>query len=133
MEFVTAAMNFCVASGIGGVYATSGISMQDGYRRSFDPEPAVTAVFRQSGGAGLPFDTSEEYALQVLVDATTVSGARTVARQIYNLLHNRLATIIGGYSVLWLRGVAPPQDLGPGPADRERFTVSANFTARLLR
>jgi len=138
-EFVTAAVDLCVASGVGTLYGRPAerdntvVSVQDGYRRDFDPEPAVVAVFRGGGGAGLPFDTSEDYGMQVLVDATTVSGARAVSRQIYNLLHNRLAQVVGGFSVLWLRGVAPPQDLGPGPSDSERFTVTANYTARLLR
>jgi hypothetical protein len=133
MEFVTALVNECVASGIGTLYGKTGVSIQDGFRRDFSPSPETVVLFRGGGGEGLPFDTSEEYAIQVLVDSATVSGARAVARQVYNQLHDRRAENIGGFGVLWLRGVAPPQDLGPGPADRERFTVTANFTARLLR
>jgi hypothetical protein len=130
---VTLALNECVASGVGTLYGQTGVSLQDGYRRDFDPSPDTVAVFRQSGGASVIHDYTEDYALQVLVDSKTVSGARTVARSIYNLLHERDAENIGGVNVLWLRGVAPPQDLGPGPAEGERFTVSVNFTARLLR
>jgi len=132
-QFVTALVDLCVASGIGTKYAEMGTSLQDGYRRDFNPQPAIVALFRQGAGASFPFDTSEEYGVQVLVDATTVSGARDTARDIYNLLHNRLAQVVGDFSVLWLRGVAPPQDIGPGPADSKRFTVSTNYTARLLR
>ncbi len=131
--FVNAALNLCVASGIGGLYAASGVSLQDGYRRDFEPEPDVIAVFRGSGGTPVVWDYTEDYGIQVLVDGSTVSGARAVARAIYENLHDRRAENIGGFGVLWLRGTALPQDLGPGPADSERFTVAVNFTARLLR
>lgn len=130
-EFVTALVDLTIASGIGEKYAATGVSIQDGYRR--DTGADIVALFRQATGVSFPFDQTEEQGIQVLVDATTVSGARTTARAIYNLLHNRIAETQGGFRFLWLRGVAPPQDLGPGPADSKRFTVTANYTARLLR
>jgi hypothetical protein len=130
-EFVNAVISECVVSGIGSLYATSGVSLQDGYRRETGAE--TIAVFRATGGVSLIFDTSEGYGFQVLVDSKTVSGARAVSRDIYNTLHNRLAEVISGYSVLWVRGVAPPQDVGPGPGTGERFAVSTNYEARILR
>lgn len=130
-EFVNSAIWLCAVSGIGNLYATSGVSLQDGYRR--ETGATTIAVFRQTGGASFTFDTSEGYGFQVLVDSKTVSGARAVSRDIYNLLHDRLAEVISGVSVLWVRGVAPPQDVGPGPGTGERFAVSTNYEARILR
>lgn len=136
-EFVTAALQYVAANGIGTLYSASGVALQDGMRRAPGDLPGVApetiALFRETGGESLIFDTSEEYAFQVLVDSETVSGARKVSRDIYNLLHDTRATVISGFSVLWLRGVTPPQDIGIGPGTGERFTVSTNYTARLLR
>ena len=39
----------------------------------------------------------------------------------------------GSFNVLWLRGIAPPQDIGPGPGASKRFTVSTNYDARIKR
>ncbi len=133
VELVDVAIEECVASGIGTRYSevTSGVALQNGMRR--DTPAQTVALFLAQGGEGLPFDTSEGSGFQVLVDSETVSGARATARDIYNLLHDRRAEVISGVSILWLRGVAPPQDVGPGPGDSERFTVSTNYDARILR
>jgi hypothetical protein len=133
MDFVSALASYCVASGIGAFYATSGVSIQDGMRRSMDPEPATVVLFRQTGGESFAQDETEEQAVQVLVDSATVSGARAAARAVFELLHETVATTISGHRLLWLRGVAPPQDIGPSLGNSERFTVSTNFTARLVR
>lgn len=133
VELVDVVIAECVASGIGTRYSesVSGVALQNGMRR--DTVAPTVALFLQAGGEGLPFDTSENAGFQVLVDSETVSGARAVARDIYNLLHDRTAEVISGVSILWLRGVAPPQDVGPGPGDSERFVVSTNYDARVLR
>lgn len=131
MEFVDAAIWLCVTSGIGERYSASGVSIQNGMRRETGAD--TVALFRQTGGAGLPFDTSEGYGFQVLVDSETPEDARSASRAIYNLLHDRRAEVVSGFSVLWVRGVAPPQDVGPGPGTSERFAVSTNYEARILR
>lgn len=142
-EFVTAAVYYVEANGIGsfptvsGARVTSGVVLFDGKRRDGGDlpggRPDTIALFRQSAGEGLIFDTSEEYGFQVLVDSETVSGARAVSRLIYNLLNDTRATVISGFELLWLRGIAPPQDIGDGPGSDERFIVSTNYTARILR
>lgn len=142
-EFAAVAMDYCEAQGIGGVYATSGVALQDGLRRAPGDLPGsapdTIALFRGTGGETIvgatpgPTSTSEDYALQVLVDSETVSGARATARAIYDLLHDVRASVISGVSVLWIHGVTPPQDLGTGPGSEERFLVTCNYTARLLR
>lgn len=135
-EFVTAVLDRCVSGGIGALYATSGVSLQDGYRRDWKTPPYTIAVFRQTGGVSFAQDMTEAPTVQVLVDSATVSGARSTARAIYDLLHETVAdyaTNFGSYEVLWLRGVAPPQDIGPGPGGSKRFTVSVNFEARIKR
>ena len=132
-QFVTAVVDYCVSGGIGALYATSGVSIQDGMRR--ETAAPTIAHFSQTGGESYAQDQTEGYGLQVLVDSETASGARTVARDIYDLLHETVANSsdFGSYEVLWLRGVAPPQDIGPGPGGSKRFTVSTNYDARIKR
>jgi hypothetical protein len=132
-QLVTSVIDFCISGGIGALYATSGVSLQDGYRRE-SGAPTI-ALFNQTGGVSYAQDQTEGYGIQVLVDSETASGARAVAREIYDLLHETVAnsTDFGSYDVLWLRGIAPPQDLGPGPGGSQRFTVSTNYDARIKR
>ncbi len=132
-EFVTAVVDYCVSGGIGALYATSGVSIQDGYRRV--TEAPTIVLFSQTGGEAFAQDQMEGYAFQVLVDSETVSGARTTARAVYDLLHETIANKVdfGSFDVLWLRGVAPPQDIGPGPGGGKRFVVSTNYDARIKR
>jgi hypothetical protein len=132
-QFVTAALQNCISGGIGSLYSTSGVSMQDGLRKQTGA-PTI-ALFNQAGGTSFAQDQMESYGFQVLVDSDTPSGARTAARDIYDHLHETVAAYsgFGDYEVLWLRGIAPPQDLGPGPGEADRFTVSTNYVARLRR
>ena len=133
-QFVTAVVDYCVSGGIGTLYGTSGVSLQDGYRRETGAN--AIAVFRQTGGETFAQDQTEGSGFQVLVDSVTVDDARTAARAIYDLLNETVAdyaTGFGSFNVLWLRGIAPPQDIGPGPGDSKRFTVSLNFDARIRR
>lgn len=130
-QFVTAVVNHCVSGAIGEKYAASGVSIQDGLRR--ESGATTVALFSQTGGVSFPQDQTEGYTFQVLVDSPEAFDARTTARDIYDLLHETVATQLGSFEVLWLRGVAPPQDLGPGPGDSKRFTVSTNYEARIKR
>lgn len=133
-QLVTAVIDYCISGGIGTLYATSGVSLQDGHR--VETGAPTIALFMQTGGESYAQDQTEGYGFQVLVDSETVSGARDTARQIYDLLHEIVAdyaTNFGSFEVLWLRGVAPPQDIGPGPGGGKRFVVSTNFDARIKR
>lgn len=128
-----------VASGIAtGVYSTSGVSDQVNLRRDFGP--AVTyLVLAQTGGESFPWAFKEETAFQVLVDGPTLSGARAVARQVYDFLHERLRWEVSGTGyqqrALFIRAVAPPQTIpiGPGAGAVERFQFSTNFSALVVR
>lgn len=132
-QFVTAVVDYCISEGVGEKYATSGVSIQDGVRKETGAE--TIALFNQNPGTSYAQDQVEDCGIQVLVDSETVSGARDVAREIYELLHETVAndTDFGSFDVLWLRGVAPPQDLGPGPGGADRFIVSTNYGARIKR
>lgn len=135
-QFVTAVINHCISGGVGEsqLYATSGVSMQDGLRR--DTGAPTIALFRQGPGESFAQGATEGYGIQVLVDSETVSGARATARDIYELLHEVVpldGVSFGSFDVLWLRGVAPPQDVGPGPGDEKRFVVSTNYDARIKK
>jgi hypothetical protein len=133
-QFVTAVVDRCISGGVGTLYATSGVSIQDGLRQETGAE--TIAVFTQSSGESFAQDQTEAQGIQVLVDSETVSGARDVARTIYELLHETVADYASGFGsfhVLWLRGVAPPQDIGPGPGGSKRFVVSTNYDARIIR
>jgi hypothetical protein len=133
-ELVTAVVDRCISGGIGTLYGTSGVSIQDGFRR--ETGAPTIAVFTQTGGESFAQDQMEGVGIQVLVDSETVSGARTTSRAIYDLLHETVAdyaTNFGSFEVLWLRGVAPPQDIGPGPGGGKRVIVSTNYDARIRR
>lgn len=132
-QFVTTVADFCISGGIGELYSTSGVSIQDGLRR--ETGAPTIAVFTQAPGESFAQDMTEGIGVQVLVDSETVSGARDTARTIYELLHETVADYanFGSFQVLWLRGIAPPQDIGPGPGDGKRFVVSTNYDARIRR
>lgn len=139
MAFVDVLSGFMLDNGIGdGAYVASGVSLQNGVRRETGAETIV--LLRQTGGTALQgaspgrSDSSNDWGFQVLVDSETASGARATAESIFELLHAAQdASVISGYKVLWLRAVAPPQDVGPGPGPAKRFAVSTNYTARLVR
>lgn len=133
-EFVSAAANLLVSGGVGTLYATSGTSVQMNVRRDTGAETVV--LLSQTGGLAFPHDAKEQYAFQVMVDSTTISGARTTARAVFDLLHERVAEEIGGHDVLWLRAVTLPQAIPMGPSggpDKERFQFSVNFDALLVK
>jgi hypothetical protein len=122
-----------VASGVGSRYSTSGVSIQVNFRR--DTGAPTVVLLMQQGGLAFPFDYKEQYAVQCLVDSTTISGARTVSRQVFDILHETVATEISGHQVLWMRAIAPPQAIpeGPGGEEHERYQFSVNFDALLVK
>lgn len=134
-EFVDRLAEHLVSGGVG-VLATGlpnptsvDTMVQVNYRRD---TPAQIVLLQQQGG--LPFERAkkEQYAIQVLVDGATLSGTKAKAREIYDLLHETTATVIGGHKVLWLRATTLPQAIPTGPG-KERFQVSVNFDALLVR
>lgn len=132
-EFVDALADYLVASGIGSRYSTSGVSVQVNYRR--DTGAPTVVLLMQQGGASYPRGYKENYAVQCLVDSDAISGARDTSRQVYNLLHETVATEISGHQVLWLRAIAPPQavPVGHGGEAHERYHFSVNFDALLVK
>jgi hypothetical protein len=132
-EFIDAVADLLVASGVGARYSTSGTSIQVNYRR--DEGAPVVVLLMQQGGLSHPRNYKENYAVQCLVDSTTISGARDTCRQVYDLLHETVATEISGHQVLWLRAIAPPQAIpvGPGGGEHERYHFSVNFDALLVK
>ena len=135
IEFVTAVINELEASGIGEVYATSGISLQDGYRRGAPEDGGISgavALLRQTAGVNFPRDDSYQVGIQILVDAETVSGARAASQTIYNFLHEKTTVCFGTFRVLWMRANTRPQDLGDGPGGNERYQVSTNYNAHII-
>lgn len=124
-----------VGAGIGtGIYATSGTSVQVNYRRDFGSD-VTHVLLRQTGGLSFVRKAKEQQAIQVLVDAPTISGAQATARAIYDLWEEVIATVIsGGHELLWLRAVAPPQAIPTGPQpDKERFQFSVNFQTLVVK
>ncbi len=132
-EFIDVMADMLVASGVGARYATSGTSIQVNYRR--ETGAPIVVFLLQQGGLAFPFDYKEQYAVQCLVDGTTISGARDKARQVFDLLHETVATEVSGHQVLWLRAIAPPQAIpvGPGGGEHERYQFSVNFDALLVK
>ncbi|MCI0669328.1 MAG: minor capsid protein [Myxococcaceae bacterium] len=128
-EFVDVVADLLVASGVGGLYEGS-TQVQVNFRR--EQEQAATVLVVQTGGVAFPFDHKEQAAFQVLMDATTISGGQALARQVFELLHEVVATEVGGYQVLWMRAVAPPQ-LVAWPGDDERHAWSLNFDALIAK
>lgn len=131
-EFIDRLADLLVASGFGERGPTaSGVSIQTSFRRESEVGP-TTALLSQTGGASFPWGFKEEYGVQLLVDSSTVSGAKTTARAIYDFLHETTAQVISGHKVLWLRAIAPPQAIPTGP-DESRFQFAVNFNALLVR
>lgn len=133
-EFVKRVAEDLVASGIGtGLYSTSGVSVQVNYRRDLGTDHVV--LLTQTGGVAFAWNFKEQQAFQVLVDSVDLVSAQTLARQVFDQLHERTATCFSGYEVLWLRAVAPPQAIPVGPqADQpSRFQFSVNFDALLVK
>lgn len=132
-EFVDAVADLLVASGIGSRYSTSGTSVQVNYRR--DTGAPIVVLLMQQGGLSHPFNYKENYAVQCLVDGTTISGARDTARQVFDLLHEVVAAEVSGHQVLWMRAIAPPQAIpvGAGGSEHERYQFSVNFDALLVK
>ncbi len=131
-ELVDAIADLLVASGIATArYSTSGTSMQVNYRR--DTGAPTILLLTQQGGVAQPKDQTEDQAYQALTDSSTVSGAQVKSREVFEFLHERTAEIIGGFDVLYVRAVAPPQAVPTGPGVSERFQFSVNFTARIRK
>lgn len=129
-EFIDRLADLLVASGFGILGApTSGAAVQVDFRRD---GPEMVLLLSQTGGVSYPFGDKEEYGFQVLVDATTISGAKATARGVYDFLHETIVQEIGGHRVLWLRAIAPPQAIPAGPKP-ERFQFSTNYRALLVR
>ena len=131
MEFIEAVARDLVASGVGALYATSGVSIQVNMRK----ETGATTVLllTQAGGLAFPKDEKEQQGFQCFVDSTTISGAQTVARTVFDQLHERTAEVISGHQVLWMRAIAPPQAVPLGPTDSKGFQFSVNFEALLVK
>lgn len=133
-EFIDAVADDLVASGVGARYATSGVSIQVNYRRASAPH---VVLLSQTGGLAFPHDAKEQQGIQVLVDSIDLVSAQTIARQVYEQLHERIATAtFSGFEVLWMRATSgPPQAIPVGPAggQPERFQFSVNFDALLVK
>ncbi len=134
MEFIEAVARDLVASGVGAFYSTSGVAIQVNVRAD-DPGNSITTwvVLRQTGGVAFPLKTKEQYAFQCLVDSTTVVSAQTVARTVFDQLHERTAEVISGHKVLWMRAIALPQAVPLGPTDSKGYQFSVNFDAMLVK
>jgi hypothetical protein len=127
VELVDAIADRLVASGIGTArYSTSGTSVQVNVRRETGADTIV--LLTQRGGTAYP-GQREDQTFQVLVDATTVSGAQAKARAVFDHLHGLVALTLSGHDVLWIRAVTPPQAVPHGPGESERFQFSVNFDA----
>lgn len=144
-EFIDAIADWLVASGLGtGRYSTSGVSIQINVRRDFGVGVQYV-LLTQQGGTGFPFALREHQVFQILVDGPTVSGARAKAREIFDFLHDRVATAITvagvsglseAHRIMWMRSTSgPPQaiPIGPGGGESDRYQFSTNFEAFLLK
>lgn len=137
-QFITALAQYLEAQGVGEIYSTSGVSIQDGMRRDLSdiggPPPTI-ALVRQGPGDPLinALQTNELYGVQVLVDSETVSGARETSRTIFSLLSGVRAQVISGFRVMSVQAIDLPADIGVAPGASERFTVSTNYTARIVK
>jgi hypothetical protein len=130
VEFVDAIALRLEANGLGTLYSTSGTSIQVRSRRDTGADQVI--LLRPTGGLEFERKTTETYAIQCLAESATASGANVLARQVWTDLHDITREVISGFNVLWMRALAPPQDLGAGPGDQERFLFTVNFDARLI-
>lgn len=139
-EFVDALVDVLSGEGIGGRYdVASGLSLQVATRRVVGNAEAI-AVFTPIGGpAPAPRDEWEQYGFQVLVDAETAQLALDHARVLYERMHAGFdATCVSGeaasFEVLWVRSITgPPQVLGNGPGSEERWLVTTNYSAFIVK
>lgn len=131
-EFIDRLAEHVVSGGVGTLGLAGPTSVQVNYRRE-PPTAGVQVVLLQQTG-GLPFERAkkEQYGIQFLVDGPTLSGTKSKAREVYDLLHETTASVIGGHKVLWMRATTLPQTLPVGPG-KERFQMSINFDALLVR
>ncbi len=136
-EFIEGVADDLIASGIGtGRYSTSGVSVQVNYRR--DTGAPTVLLLSQAGGLAFPLDHKEQQGFQVLVDSIDVVSAQTVARQVFDQLHDRNAECIpavSGHMVLWIRATTLPQPIPVGPfgGQAEHVQYSVNFDALLVK
>lgn len=119
------------------MYATSGVSVQLGTRRAIEGAAAI-AVFTAAGGAAFPRNQKEQYGFVVNVDAKTREDSLNTSRLIFDELHDTIAMVISGsaatFEVLWLRSTSgPPQELGNGPGDEQRWLSTVNYDALLVK
>lgn len=127
-EFIDGLAGRLVASGIGtGLYSTSGTSVQVNVRR--ETGAPTLLLLSQTGGTPHVKGQTEQHGVQVLVDSTTVSGARAKAREVFDHFHGLTAETISGHDVLWVRALALPQAVVVGPGESEQFRFSLNFEA----
>lgn len=138
MSFVQSIGELLVASGVGtsgatgnGLYSTSGTSVQVDSRR--DLGTPVVVLLQESGGIAFPLDHKEQQAFQVLVDASSISGARAKAREVYDLLHDKVRLVTSGGSALWIRATALPQAIPALEGEGVRFQFSVNFDALIVK
>lgn len=132
--FISALADDLVASGIGARYATSGVSIQVNLRRETGAPHIV--LLRETGGISYPWDAKENLGIQVVVDSTDLVSGQTIARNIYEQFHDRVAETISGHRMLYLRSTSgPPMALPLGPASDTpgRYTFSVNFDALIAK
>jgi hypothetical protein len=135
MEVVNLLADDLVASGVGALWASSGVSVQVNYRRDTGADTYV--VLRQTGGSTFPGPATrrEQQTFQALVDSNTLSGVQAVARQVYDQLHSRENMTLSGVRVMQVLAIAPPNvfPTGPGANDPGRFQASVNLDAFVVR
>jgi len=140
MTFVEGVAQLLVASGLGtsgatatGLYSTSGTSVQVTERRDFGTP--IVVLLQETGGLAFPFDVKEQQGFQVLIDASTISGARAKAFEIYEFLHDQIKLVVSGGAALWVRATTMPQAIpvGPGAGEAARHQFSVNFDALIVK
>ncbi len=133
-EFITAIADDLVSGGIGELVSTSGVSIHQNVRRDVGAPHYVT--LKQTGGLAFAHKGKEQYALQVMIDSNDPVSGQTIARDVYDRLHERISVTLGGHDVLWIRAIAPPQAVPMGPSagqPPERFQFSVNFDSLIRK
>lgn len=116
----------------------SGVSVQVGARQVPTTSDEVTiAVFVQGGGLSFPLKQKEQVGFAVNVDARTRQRSLDASRAIYGVLHDRHAFVVSGtradFKVLWVRSTSgPPQMLGNGPGEEQRWLSTVNYDALIV-
>lgn len=132
--FIAALADDLVASGVGSLYASSGVSIQVNFRRETGAPHIV--LLRETGGTSWPWAAKENLGVQVVVDSTDLISGQTLARNVYDQFHDRVSETISGHRMLYLRSTSgPPMALPLGPATDTpgRYTFSANFDALIAK